>query len=519
MILVITGCKKDVKPVSETTTATTVQNTSIPKGYIMTPAGLMKAENVHRIEKGESIFLENGHAFRTRIGTRVKLEDLGEVRPFTLLHKNPRGLWFAGIDSGANDRSNTAPSGGASGNNWVTYGEAVFTLPIQSFSTNWTVPNNPTGNTGQLIYIWSGISTNASTPPLIQPVLQWGSNFNGTNQGWGGQFWSLTNWCILGPTTSAFMAPAQNIPVGTNLQGVVNVTGFQPDGSFNYSCFFAGYAAQTLTVVEGGGYNTLEGAAGNYPTMPGITHAFEVLEVPGLVNDPSQYPNQPLVTMNNIQIYTGNTMPINYPTVTWTTPFTGGASMQEHTQAFPNIFGANGGEVDLWFGAGTKFLNAARTQNFYRNNCGTGSTGSQVPYTVYYGKYGSLISQADADNQAQNDINANGQNYANANGVCNTGTPISVSVSHSAPTSGYIPSVNFLDPTTGNNIAFKSFTSSSGTIFVPPGTYNVVMTQTNNHSFSATITGYGTHSGTTVTFNNVVVPSGTFMGNISIVNP
>lgn len=168
----------------------------------------------------------------------------------------------------------------------------------------------------------------------------------------------------------------------------------------------------------------------------------------------------------------------------------------------------------------TVFLNAARTQNFYRNNCTAGSLGTQVAYTVAFGTYSSMISQADADNQAQNDINTNGQAYANANGSCTSGTSIQVNVSHAAPTMGFIPSVNFIDPTTGTFIASKSFTSSVGFITVPGGTYKVSMTQTNNHSFSATITGYGTKSGQTINYDSVVVPAtGSFPGNISITNP
>lgn len=64
------------------------------------------------------------------------------------------------------------------------------------------------------------------------------------------------------------------------------------------------------------------------------------------------------------------------------------------------------------------YYNAQRSQSFTKNNCGAGYTGSSVTYTVPTGKYSSTISQADADQQAINDINANGQNYANTNGTC-----------------------------------------------------------------------------------------------------
>ena len=64
------------------------------------------------------------------------------------------------------------------------------------------------------------------------------------------------------------------------------------------------------------------------------------------------------------------------------------------------------------------YANAARSQTFTRNNCPAGYTGTPVTYSIPYGKYRSVVSQADADAQAQNEINANGQNYANANGSC-----------------------------------------------------------------------------------------------------
>lgn len=61
------------------------------------------------------------------------------------------------------------------------------------------------------------------------------------------------------------------------------------------------------------------------------------------------------------------------------------------------------------------YYNAERSQVFYRNDCGGGSA---VTYTVPTGRYSSATSQAAADQLAQNDINANGQAYANTNGTC-----------------------------------------------------------------------------------------------------
>lgn len=64
------------------------------------------------------------------------------------------------------------------------------------------------------------------------------------------------------------------------------------------------------------------------------------------------------------------------------------------------------------------YSNVAKSGNFSKNNCPSGYFTNPVTYTVLPGTYSSTISQADADLKAQNDVNANGQAYANANGTC-----------------------------------------------------------------------------------------------------
>ncbi|WP_160710866.1 DUF5977 domain-containing protein [Chitinophaga solisilvae] len=66
------------------------------------------------------------------------------------------------------------------------------------------------------------------------------------------------------------------------------------------------------------------------------------------------------------------------------------------------------------------YYSVAKSGTYTRNNCQPGFTGSSVTYTVPAGRYQSLTSQADADQQAVNDVNNNGQTYANNNGQCTT---------------------------------------------------------------------------------------------------
>ncbi|WP_131474479.1 DUF5977 domain-containing protein [Flavobacterium sp. KMS] len=64
------------------------------------------------------------------------------------------------------------------------------------------------------------------------------------------------------------------------------------------------------------------------------------------------------------------------------------------------------------------YKNSDKSGSFTRNNCGSGGTGSVVTFTIAANTYTSATSQADADAQAQNAVNANGQTYANTNGTC-----------------------------------------------------------------------------------------------------
>ena len=66
----------------------------------------------------------------------------------------------------------------------------------------------------------------------------------------------------------------------------------------------------------------------------------------------------------------------------------------------------------------TVFYNSAKNGGFTKQGCPVGYDGSIVYYTVPEGKYSSLISKADAEQQATTDLTTNGQSLANAQGTC-----------------------------------------------------------------------------------------------------
>jgi hypothetical protein len=66
------------------------------------------------------------------------------------------------------------------------------------------------------------------------------------------------------------------------------------------------------------------------------------------------------------------------------------------------------------------FYNIEKSAWFTKNDCLSGTFGTSVLYVVPAGSYSSLISQEDADYNAQFKFNVKGQNYANSVGKCTT---------------------------------------------------------------------------------------------------
>jgi hypothetical protein len=135
--------------------------------------------------------------------------------------------------------------------------------------------------------------------------------------------------------------------------------------------------------------------------------------------------------------------------------------------------------------SGPIYNNVAASGAFTRNNCPAGYTGSTVTYTVPAGTYISTISQLDADQQAQNDVNANGQAYANANGTCTPPAPGGNITLLNAFSQGFPSAVKleFLQGGVVMNTHFFPATNNVSTnVSVPAGTYNLRFTMTTGYT-------------------------------------
>ena len=341
LIAIITpSCKKDIHQPDAVAVS---GQTAIPAGYMMTPVGLMRIQDVHTIEPGFAVAIRNGHALKIRQDTREQTEDWGEIKgglPASILSHRLTASGNTSLPSGYDDPN--------TGYNWVTGTEyAGNGQPIMYFSTNYSVPVAPE-DPGPLFYIWSGISPSPSSYPLIQPVLQWGSN-----GAFGGEYWTVANWCVFSPTLAAISPNTPALYSGTNLQGIVNCYNYETaNNSYDYTSYFYynGSNQNILNVEYNTTYNKFGGGTGVFPTIPGtLTNAYEVLEVPGYTTTAYQYPNQENISMNSISLKTGTTNSLNstsVSTVNWTTFKE--ADLGENT-TIVNSDGTGDGQIDIWF--------------------------------------------------------------------------------------------------------------------------------------------------------------------------
>jgi hypothetical protein len=119
----------------------------------------------------------------------------------------------------------------------------------------------------------------------------------------------------------------------------------------------------------------------------------------------------------------------------------------------------------------TIYYNTQMSSTAIKNDCGAGSTGSTVTYTVTAKKYSSTVSQSAADNLATTDLNTNKQAYANANGTCSA-----IAVYYNSQISA----------TATKNDCGTGYTGSTVTYTVPAKKYSSTVSQTAADNLAAT---------------------------------
>jgi hypothetical protein len=152
------------------------------------------------------------------------------------------------------------------------------------------------------------------------------------------------------------------------------------------------------------------------------------------------------------------------------------------------------------------YYNTAQSAGF-RPSCNAGVGTGTVTYTVPANQYSSAVSVAAANALAVNDVNTNGQTYANSHGTC-TPTTIQVTLSRSSSISGTY-SIQF----SGAAGTFQFPFNNGSTYNLAAGIYQVgifpIGGSTVSHSYSgSSCTMSYNGSGTSATFNGVLLNCG-----------
>jgi len=184
--------------------------------FVLTPGGKRPLSKVHRIPEGGRL---------AHVGNEIHVIDANN----NVILKADFG------DSDSDDPDNSA---------WKAYAYWNYdsSPPMQNFLTKWTVPPDPTTDSGQTIFLFNSIEP-SGYPAILQPVLQWGESGAG-----GGSYWSIATWYLIGSNKLAFASPLTEVSIGDSLEGVIRLTGYS-DTSFDYKAGFTGINNSLLTIT------------------------------------------------------------------------------------------------------------------------------------------------------------------------------------------------------------------------------------------------------------------------------
>ena len=215
---------------------------------VLTPGGYRHRSLVHRVERNQGVHITEGKARLTDLTTRTII-NYPEV---TIKPGDIPGF----------------------GSAWVAYAYWANTSgqPITSFRTTWQVPEPPSTDSNQIIYLFSGIDPSDPSTGILQPVLQWGRSEAG-----GGPYWSVASWYVAGASAGSnayYTTPVQVNP-GDTLVGAMTLTN-QSGGTFDYNCEFEGISGTSLPAL-------------NHPELVWCNETLEVYNVAQC----SDFPNNP----------------------------------------------------------------------------------------------------------------------------------------------------------------------------------------------------------------------------------
>jgi len=426
---------------------------------VVAPGGYRLSSLVYNIEPG-AIVDGSGNHFTKVDQTGKMLLDMGKLDMTTKVASLPL--------MPVNVTRQPGPVPGL-GTGWIVYASWTENAkPLTMFTTTWVVPPPPATQSGQLIYLFSGVQNSSM---IYQPVLQWGSSPAG-----GGNYWAVASWYVDGQGGQAFHGPLVQVNVGQVLTGVITETGSSSAG-FSYNCQFAGIPHSNLPIQN----------------VQQLTWCIETLECYGLQHC-SDYPNTCGTAMAGIEIEAGGSpvtpswSPTNFVTdcgqhaVVISDSSPGGAvdlyynrtpgligqiTLSETSTNTPALASLNGSIYLAWTGVGNGELNVNCSANnglTFGGKATSSDTSAQAP---------ALCAQGGKLYLAWTGVSNDELNVCQVNITSSSATGFSNKVTISNETSPFAPSLASLNGNlylawagTGNNELNIAVSLNNGATFV-----------------------------------------------------
>jgi hypothetical protein len=287
----------------------------VTEELVITPGGFRPRSMVHKIELGHYLDTSQDRLREFDRASNTLIEDHGP-----LVHR-PAGRPL--MPANVTREPGPAP---ALGTGWITYASWTNNTgkTITFFKTTWVVPPAPATQSGQVIFLFSGIQNSTM---IYQPVLQWGSSAAG-----GGNSWAVASWYADGQGGHSFYSQLVPVNTGDVLVGLMTLTG-QSGGLFSYNCQFVGLSGPSLPIQN----------------VQELTWCIETLEAYGLTKC-SDYPAVLKTPMSLIEIQTGGAeAALNWQATNAIT------DCGQHAVVVSDA--SPGGDVDLYFSNTTSFFN------------------------------------------------------------------------------------------------------------------------------------------------------------------
>lgn len=161
----------------------------------------------------------------------------------------------------------------------------------------------------------------------------------------------------------------------------------------------------------------------------------------------------------------------------------------------------------------TIYGNVAKSGTFIKTCTGC-QTGTSVIYTVPKDTYTASIQTA-ADQLAQNDVNANGQAYANANGSCSAPVTGILKGTNQISLKNFTISLVNINPSCGTTPYIYTLNGGAANVSLgslPSGNYNITVTPVGGNVFyTCTINGMSLDGSSSVSFLSQPVSNGTLI--------